>query len=93
MRRAHYVRAKASYDADSEKDSTVLAAALLLLRFWWTGPEIQTNSCYWHIPVRDVPAKANLVVDSSFEQPCRFRDEDCDVDPPSEDDFSFNRGY
>ncbi|GAT18567.1 LOW QUALITY PROTEIN: C6 transcription factor [Aspergillus luchuensis] len=30
---------------------------------------------------------------AAFEQPCRSRDEDCDVDPPTEDDFSFNRGY
>ncbi|KAH7140346.1 fungal-specific transcription factor domain-containing protein [Dactylonectria estremocensis] len=47
-RKAHYLRAKALYDADHETDATCLAAALHLLGFWWLGPNDQKDSWYWH---------------------------------------------
>lgn len=46
-RKAHYLRAKALYDADYELDDTNLAAALHLLSFWWEGPDDQKDSWYW----------------------------------------------
>lgn len=46
-RKAHYLRAKALYDADYELDDTNLAAALHLLSFWWQGPDDQKDSWYW----------------------------------------------
>lgn len=46
-RKAHYLRAKALYDADYELDDTNLAAALHLLGFWWLGPDDQKDSWYW----------------------------------------------
>lgn len=46
-RKTHYLRAKALYDADYENDPTVTAAVLLLLGFWWSGPEDQKDPCYW----------------------------------------------
>ena len=46
-RRTHYLRAKALYDADYENDPTITAAVLLLLGFWWSGPEDQKDPCYW----------------------------------------------
>lgn len=46
-KKAHYQRAKALYDADYENDLTIVAAVLLLLGFWWSGPEDQKDSCYW----------------------------------------------
>lgn len=46
-REAHYLRAKALYDADYELDDTNLAAALHLLSFWWQGPDDQKDSWYW----------------------------------------------
>lgn len=46
-RKTHYLRAKALYDADYETDRMTLAAVLLLLGFWWAGPEDQKDTCYW----------------------------------------------
>ena len=46
-RKTHYLRAKALYDADYENDLTIVVASLLLLGFWWAGPEDQKDSCYW----------------------------------------------
>lgn len=46
-RKAHYLRAKALYDADYELDDANLAAALHLLSFWWLGPDDQKDSWYW----------------------------------------------
>ncbi|TDZ33276.1 Cutinase transcription factor 1 alpha [Colletotrichum spinosum] len=41
-RRTHYLRAKALYDADYDNDRLNIAAALLLLGFWWAGLVIAT---------------------------------------------------
>ncbi|KAH8898014.1 hypothetical protein GQ53DRAFT_712535 [Thozetella sp. PMI_491] len=46
-RKAHYLRAKALYDADYEADPINIAAALHLLSFWWFGPDDQKDSWYW----------------------------------------------
>ena len=46
-RLAYYVRAKALYDADQERDKVKLTAVLFLLGFWWQGPEDQKDSWYW----------------------------------------------
>ena len=46
-RRTHYLRAKALYDADYENDPTITTAVLLLLGFWWSGPDDQKDPCYW----------------------------------------------
>lgn len=46
-RRTHYLRAKALYDADYETCSVTTVAALLLLGFYWSGPEDQKDTCYW----------------------------------------------
>ncbi|KAJ5776382.1 uncharacterized protein N7511_001393 [Penicillium nucicola] len=46
-RKTHYIRAKTLYDADYETDRMNLVAALLLLGFWWAGPDDQKDTCYW----------------------------------------------
>lgn len=46
-RKTHYLRAKALYDADYENDLMNIVATLLLLGFWWAGPEDQKDTCYW----------------------------------------------
>jgi hypothetical protein len=46
-RRTHYLRAKTLYDTDYENDRTTLAAVLLLLGFWWAGPEDQKDTWHW----------------------------------------------
>ncbi|KAJ0321947.1 hypothetical protein COL5a_008923 [Colletotrichum fioriniae] len=46
-RRTHYLRAKALYDAEYESDHMNLVAVMLLLGFWWAGPEDQKDNCYW----------------------------------------------
>ena len=46
-RKTHYLRAKALYDADYETDRMNLVAVVLLLGFWWAGPEDQKDTCYW----------------------------------------------
>jgi hypothetical protein len=43
----YYVRAKALYDADDERDKVKLTAVLFLLGFWWKGPEDQKDSWHW----------------------------------------------
>ncbi|KAH7128999.1 fungal-specific transcription factor domain-containing protein [Dactylonectria macrodidyma] len=115
-RKAHYLRAKALYDADHETDATSLAAALHLLGFWWLGPNDQKDSWYWHgcavtlaqsigmhrslaqrgmtprlmsiwrriwwsIYIRDRHGAAAL------DRPPRIRDEDCDIEPATENDL------
>jgi len=46
-RTAFYLRAKALYDADYERDKIKLTAVLFLLGFWWQGPEDQKDSWHW----------------------------------------------
>jgi len=46
-RRIHYLRAKALYDADYDNDRSNIVACLLLMGFWWSGPEDQKDTCYW----------------------------------------------
>jgi hypothetical protein len=46
-RRAFYLRAKALYDMDCEKNKERLAAVLFLLGFWWEGPEDQKDTWHW----------------------------------------------
>lgn len=46
-RRTHYLRAKALYDADYERDPILVVACLLLLGFWWAGHDEQKDTCYW----------------------------------------------
>ncbi|ODM20362.1 hypothetical protein SI65_03415 [Aspergillus cristatus] len=107
-RKTHYLRAKALYDADYETDRMNLVAVLLLLGFWWAGYEEQKDTCYWvgtsqcalspqirslrkriwwSIYVRDRHTSA------AFGQPCRIRDEDCDIEPLTEEDFNFDVDY
>ncbi|KAJ5988015.1 hypothetical protein N7481_003225 [Penicillium waksmanii] len=47
-RRTCYLRAKALYDMDYEKDKVQLTAVLFLLGFWWEGPEDQKDTWHWH---------------------------------------------
>lgn len=43
-----YKRAKALFDANYEKDSVVIVQSVLLLGWWWEGPEdVTKNSFYW----------------------------------------------
>ncbi|UDD55176.1 hypothetical protein AFCA_002815 [Aspergillus flavus] len=121
-RKTHYLRAKALYDADHEKNPLSVVAAVLLLGFWWSGPEDQKDYCYWvgcatilaqsfgmhrsssqsgmsqsvrslrkriwwSIYVRDRHTAA------AFGRPCRIRDDDCDIEPLTEDDFMFDSDY
>ncbi|KAK0640528.1 Acetamidase regulatory protein [Lasiodiplodia hormozganensis] len=46
-------------------------------------------------PTGKISAEANLVVHlpAAFGQPCRIRDEDCDVEPLTEQDFTFDDDY
>ncbi|KAJ5183424.1 hypothetical protein N7492_001040 [Penicillium capsulatum] len=133
-RKTHYLRAKALYDADYETDRLSLAAVLLLLGFWWAGPEDQKDTCYWvacavthaqslglHLSyVRtctlveywltttqrvtdtlqsadEVFAKTDMTRDrhtaAAFGRPCRIRDEDCDVEFLTHEDFTCDLGY
>ncbi|RHZ62630.1 hypothetical protein CDV55_106004 [Aspergillus turcosus] len=46
-RRTCYLRAKALYDMNYEKDKVQLAAVLFLLGFWWEGPEDQKDTWHW----------------------------------------------
>ncbi|KAL1989084.1 hypothetical protein VTN96DRAFT_5847 [Rasamsonia emersonii] len=121
-RRTHYLRAKALYDVDYEKDRNNLAAVLFLLGFWWAGPEDQKDTwhwlgcaislaqtlgmhrstaqsgmsqrhrslwkrIWWSIYVRDRHAAAAL------GRPCRIRDEDCDIELLTPEDFQVDEGY
>ncbi|PYI00841.1 hypothetical protein BO78DRAFT_30015 [Aspergillus sclerotiicarbonarius CBS 121057] len=121
-RKTHYLRAKALYDADYDTDPMNLTAALLLLGFWWAGPEDQKDSCYWvgcaamlaqsmgmHLstspcsisqPLRSMRKRIwwsiyirDRHTSAAFGQPCRIRDEDCDVDLPTEEDLNFDVDY
>ncbi|EXJ60793.1 hypothetical protein A1O7_04946 [Cladophialophora yegresii CBS 114405] len=80
-RRVFYLRAKGLYDADYEKDKVILAAVLLLLGFWWQGPEDQKDTWHW---ARDRHAAAAL------GRPVRINDQDCDVEELSEEDFELD---
>ncbi|KAL3465834.1 fungal-specific transcription factor domain-containing protein [Aspergillus heterothallicus] len=115
----HYLRAKALYDVDYEKDQTLVAAVLLLLGFCWTGNDDQKDFCYWVGCAAMVAQSVGMHRSSSlqsttprstalrkriwwsiyirdrhtsaaFGRPCRIRDEDCDVEPLGESDFSFD---
>lgn len=46
-RKTCYLRAKALYDADYEKDPMDLVASMLLLGFWWSDPDDQKGPCHW----------------------------------------------
>ena len=46
-RKTHYLRAKLLYDIDYDTDSLNVAASLLIIGFWWSGPEDQKEHCYW----------------------------------------------
>lgn len=46
-REVYYLRAKALYDADYEKDKTQLVAILFLLGFWWQKPQDQKDTWHW----------------------------------------------
>lgn len=46
-RKTHYLRGKALYDADYERDPILVVACLLLLGFWWAGYDEQKDTCYW----------------------------------------------
>jgi hypothetical protein len=46
-RTTFYLRAKALYDADQERDKVKLTAVLFLLGFWWNGPEDQKDTWFW----------------------------------------------
>ncbi|RAH65213.1 uncharacterized protein BO66DRAFT_443203 [Aspergillus aculeatinus CBS 121060] len=112
--RTHYLRAKALYDADYETCSVTIVAALLLLGFYWSGPEDRKDTCYWiacatnvaqalgmhrsHTPISALLAEAYLVTRdrhtaAAFGQPCRIRDEDCDIEPLTQEDFDFDNDY
>ncbi|RSL56704.1 hypothetical protein CEP53_006697 [Fusarium sp. AF-6] len=101
-RMTFYTRAKCLYDADYERDSTLLTAVLFLMAFWClaqtlgmhrsTAHSNLSQRCrslwkriWWSIYVRDRQAAAAL------GRPCRIRDEDCDIEPLCEADFTFDR--
>lgn len=43
-----YKRAKALFDANYEKDSVIMVQSVLMLGWWWEGPEdVTKNSFYW----------------------------------------------
>lgn len=46
-RRTSYLRAKALYDMDCEKNKVKLTSVLFLLGFWWEGPEDQKDTWHW----------------------------------------------
>lgn len=46
-RKTHYLRAKLLYDIDYDTDTLNVAASLLIIGFWWFGPEDQKENCYW----------------------------------------------
>lgn len=46
-RRTHYLRAKALYDADYDRDCMNLVAVSLLLGFWWSGYDELRDTCHW----------------------------------------------
>ncbi|PVH75076.1 hypothetical protein DL98DRAFT_14852 [Cadophora sp. DSE1049] len=46
-RATFYLRAKALYDSDQERDKVKLTAVLFLFGFWWQGPEDQKDTWHW----------------------------------------------
>ncbi|OHE91653.1 hypothetical protein CORC01_13043, partial [Colletotrichum orchidophilum] len=119
-RRTHYLRAKALYDAEYESDHMNLVAVLLLLGFWWAGPEDQKDNCYWvncsatmaqslgmHRSMSNSALSPRMRslrkriwwaiytrdrhTSAAFGRPCRIRDEDCDIEPLTEEDFEFDK--
>ncbi|KAL4913061.1 fungal-specific transcription factor domain-containing protein [Aspergillus aurantiobrunneus] len=120
-RKTHYLRAKALYDVDYECDRVTLVAVLLLLGFWWAGPDEQKDTCYWigcattvaqslgmhrAMPHSISPRMRSLRkriwwsiytrerhTCAAFGRPCRIRDEDCDVEALTEEDFSVDIGF
>ena len=46
-RKVCYLRAKALYDMDYERNKVTMAAVLFLLGFCWEGPEDQKDAWYW----------------------------------------------
>ncbi|KAL4894780.1 fungal-specific transcription factor domain-containing protein [Aspergillus ambiguus] len=118
-RKTHYLRAKALYDVDYESDRVILVAVLLLLGFWWAGPDDQKDICYWigcattvaqslgmhrAMPHSTISPRMRSLrkriwwsiytrdrhTCAAFGRPCHIRDEDCDVEPLTEEDFSID---
>ncbi|KAL2676430.1 hypothetical protein Neosp_010188 [[Neocosmospora] mangrovei] len=46
-RMSFYSRAKCLYDADYERDSTLLTSVLFLMAFWWQKPRDQKDTWHW----------------------------------------------
>ncbi|KAK1473943.1 hypothetical protein CCUS01_05533, partial [Colletotrichum cuscutae] len=93
-RRTHYLRAKALYDAEYESDHMNLVAVMLLLGFWWAGPEDQKDNCYWVNCAATMAQSLGMHrshTSAAFGRPCRIRDEDCDIEPLTEEDFEFDK--
>ncbi|KAK1635037.1 fungal-specific transcription factor domain-containing protein [Colletotrichum phormii] len=119
-RRTHYLRAKALYDAEYESDHMNLVAVMLLLGFWWAGPEDQKDNCYWVNCAATMAQSLGMHRSMShsalsprmrslrkriwwaiytrdrhtaaaFGRPCRIRDEDCDIEPLTDEDFEFDK--
>ncbi|KAJ5974442.1 hypothetical protein N7481_011652 [Penicillium waksmanii] len=79
-RKTHFLRAKALYDADYETDRMNLAAVLLLFGFWWASYDDQKDSRDRHTA-------------GAFGRPTRIRDEDCDIEALTEEDFDFDTDF
>ncbi|KXH64204.1 hypothetical protein CSAL01_03867 [Colletotrichum salicis] len=93
-RRTHYLRAKALYDAEYESDHMNLVAVMLLLGFWWAGPEDQKDNCYWVNCAATMAQSLGMHrshTAAAFGRPCRIRDEDCDIEPLTEENFEFDK--
>ncbi|PYI13136.1 hypothetical protein BO99DRAFT_427302 [Aspergillus violaceofuscus CBS 115571] len=119
---AGYSDRAALYDADYETCRDTIVAALLLLGFYWSGPEDQKDTCYWigcatnaaqalgmhrSISQSGTPQSVRCLrkriwwsvytrdrhTAAAFGQPCRIRDEDCDIEPPTQEDLEFDNDY
>ncbi|KAM0417253.1 hypothetical protein ACHAPT_012764 [Fusarium lateritium] len=121
-RKTYYLRAKTLYDVDHETDRSNIASALLLMGFWWNGPDDQKDSWYWlgcattfaqSLGMYRSMARSDLSQETRslwkriwwsiytrdrhtaacLGRPCRIRDEDCDIEPLTEQDLTFDQVY
>ncbi|KAF4455580.1 hypothetical protein F53441_2104 [Fusarium austroafricanum] len=118
-RKYHYLRAKTLYDVDHETDRNILTASLLLMGFWWNGPDDQKDSWFWLGCATSCAQSLGMYRSSMASRlnpenralrkriwwsiysrdrhtaaclgkPCRIRDEDCDIEFLTEEDFYFD---
>ncbi|PWW74516.1 hypothetical protein C7212DRAFT_28892, partial [Tuber magnatum] len=75
-----YKRARSLFDGDVEPDKMINMQSMFLLQFWWRAPI--WKRAWWCLYIRDRQCS------SSLGKPVIIRNEDCDVEELTPDDFA-----